>query len=266
MLAAIPEIIAVLRNQLAMIYDIAVAYGQSPSVLTKELLAAVLISAMGAGAGALVVMQGSKVLIQRVSLRAFQQIIMLLAGKVTQQMLKSMISKWLPVVGAAAMAAWSNHMTRQIGDKAVEIMQKKIEINDADGSIDEVCDVVMPENQLLVNTTKVRIQTLINLMKVDGEIAAEEQSYLQILIEQADFAEEDRVELMQGLTSNQKFAINYEILSTQPDDAIALLMDLVALANRDGTFHIAEKIYIKQVGRLVGFSDDDIEEMMKTTV
>ena len=52
-------------------------------VLSKELLAGVLLTAMGAGAGSLLVMQGSKVLVKRVALRQFQKIITLLAGKVT---------------------------------------------------------------------------------------------------------------------------------------------------------------------------------------
>lgn len=74
MLAVIPEIAIVIRNQLAMIYDVGMAYGKS-KVLTKELLAGILITAMGASAGSLLIMQGSKVLVKRVALRAFQRII-----------------------------------------------------------------------------------------------------------------------------------------------------------------------------------------------
>jgi uncharacterized protein (DUF697 family) len=119
MVAVIPEIAAVIRNQLAMIYDVGMAYGKS-KVLTKELLAGVLITALGASAGSLLIMQGSKVLVKRVALRAFQKIIAMLAGKVLQQALKSAIGKWLPVVGAAALAVWSNYLTRQVGEKAIE--------------------------------------------------------------------------------------------------------------------------------------------------
>jgi hypothetical protein len=65
MVAVVPEIAAVIRNQLAMIYDVGVAYGKR-KVLTKELLAGVLITAMGASAGSLFVMQGGKVFVKRV--------------------------------------------------------------------------------------------------------------------------------------------------------------------------------------------------------
>jgi uncharacterized protein (DUF697 family) len=129
MIAVIPEIAVVIRNQLAMIYDVGMAYGKS-KVLTKELLAGVLITAMGASAGTLFVMHGGKILVKRVALRVFQKITTMLAGKLTQQILKSSISKWLPGVGAAAMAVWSNYMTRQIGKKAIEIFEKEIVLSE----------------------------------------------------------------------------------------------------------------------------------------
>lgn len=84
MLAVVPEIAAVIRNQLVLIYDIGMAYGKG-RVLTKELLAGVLLTAMGASAGAVLIMQGNKVLVRRVSLRLFQRIIALLGGKITHQ-------------------------------------------------------------------------------------------------------------------------------------------------------------------------------------
>uniref|UniRef100_A0A832EJJ7 EcsC protein family protein n=1 Tax=Desulfacinum infernum TaxID=35837 RepID=A0A832EJJ7_9BACT len=102
MIATIPEIFTLIRNQIAMIYDVGMAYGKS-KVLNKELISGILISSMGVGAGSLLIMHGNKILVKRVSLRVFQKIIGMLAGRITQQALKSSISKWLPGVGAAAM-------------------------------------------------------------------------------------------------------------------------------------------------------------------
>jgi hypothetical protein len=67
MVAVIPEIAVVIRNQLAMIYDVGMAYGKS-KVLNKELLAGVLLTAMGSSTGSVLVMQGNKVLVKRVAL------------------------------------------------------------------------------------------------------------------------------------------------------------------------------------------------------
>jgi len=51
-----------------------------------------------------------------------------LAGQITQRLIKATISKWLPIVGAVAVAAWSYHSTTQIGQQAVEIFNKDIQI------------------------------------------------------------------------------------------------------------------------------------------
>lgn len=272
MIAVIPEIAAVIRNQLAMIYDIGMAYGKS-KVLNKELLAGILITAMGASAGSLLIMQGSKVLVKRVALRVFQSIIALLAGKITQQALKSTISKWLPIVGPAAMAVWSNYLTQQVGKKAIEILEKEIVLSE-----EIIEDVPLEIESLSVRTANIshvstssispdlpKVQTLINLIKVDGTIKAEEREHAQTIIDNADLTESEKANLMQAIDKSGKFIVDYSAFANSPDDAIGLLVDMVTLAKRDGTFHITEKMFVKQVGRLLGFSDDDIDETMATT-
>jgi uncharacterized protein (DUF697 family) len=270
MVAVIPEIAAVIRNQLAMIYDIGMAYSKS-QVLNKELLAGVFLSAMGTSTGALLVMQGGKVIVRRVSLRVFQRIVMLLAGKVTQQMLRSIVSKWLPVIGAAAMAAWSNYITRQIGKKAVEILEKPIEIE-----AEEIEDESIVEGVAKTRTYKsepiptentydytgLKIKALINLMKIDKRLKPEEQGYIQTLIENSEIDDEAKIELANLIDVAGKISVDFTLFAKAPDEAAGMLFDLIGLAKRDGEFHLAEKIYIKQAGKLMGISESDIEEAM----
>ncbi len=271
MIAVIPEIAAVVRNQLAMIYDVGMAHGKS-KVLTKELLAGVLLTALGSSAGTLLVMQGSKVLVKRVSLRAFQKLIVVLAGKITQQALKSAISKWLPVVGAAAMAAWSNYLTRQVGKKAVEIFEKEIVISD------DVVEEIPLETELSshpsvtadrsatlqISPDLPKVQTLINLIKVDGMVKAEERDYLYTIIGNADLTANEKEDLSKAIDNHVKLVVDYSFFASSPDDAIGLLVDMTTLAKRDGNFHITEKMFVKQVGKMLGFSDNDIDEVMAT--
>jgi hypothetical protein len=62
--------------------------------------------------------------------------------------------------------------------------------------------------------------------------------------------------------SGSKARIDYSKISELPDEAIGLMVDLVGLANRDSEFHITEELFIKQVGKLLGFSADEIEEVL----
>jgi len=137
MVAVVPEIAAVIKNQIEMVYDIGVANGKQAQI-TKELLAGIVMSAIGTSASSLLVMHGSKVLVKRSSLRVFQKIVSMLAGKVTQQAVKASISKWLPIVGAAFMAWLSAHLTNKIGKLADEVFSKEIEITDVEVSETEI--------------------------------------------------------------------------------------------------------------------------------
>lgn len=272
MVAVIPEIAAVIRNQLAMIYDVGMAYGKN-KVLNKELLISVLLTAFGSSAGSLLIMHGNKILVKRVALRTFQRIIEILAGRITQQVLKSAISKWLPGVGAAAMAVWSNYLTRKVGTKAIEIFEKEIILSEE--VLEEIpLDIEnVPVPTVTINRASTlgispdlsKVQTLVNLMKVDGTIKVEEREYMQTIIDNADLTESERAELTQVIDKGGKCAVVYEAFASSPDDAIGLLVDMISLAKRDGTFHITEKMFIKQVGKLIGFSDNEIDETIATS-
>ena len=95
MAASIPEIVAVIKNQMSMVYDIAKAHGHAK--VEKELIIAVLFGAVGNATTSLIVVQGQKIMVKRVGARALQNIIKILGGKITQQMAKSMAAKWLPI-------------------------------------------------------------------------------------------------------------------------------------------------------------------------
>ena len=287
MVAVVPEISLVIKNQIEMIYDIGIAYGQQ-KYLNRELLASVFAFALGTSGMGLLVMQGSKVLVKRASLRVFQRLVTMLAGKVTQRVLKSMLSKWVPVVGAAAMATWSNMSTRQVGNQAIAIFSKDLQMSDEEveeedlGGYSSVAtaktpDVVersapatqpigsqnSPSNQE-PNLDVLKVQALINLMKVDGKIEESEQSFIIPILEGLDCSDDDRFLLMEYMAGSKKFDINYQYIADSPDDAVSLMMDMVALAQQDETFHIAEKLYIRQVGKKLNFAEQEIIELMES--
>lgn len=279
MLAVAPEIITVMRNQIAMIYDVGVAYDKQ-QYLNKELLAGVLISSLGTGLitpginavpNRVIIAQGSKIIARKVSTPIFQDTARWIARKYAQQVLKSSVSKWLPVVGCTAMGLWSAYSTKQVGNKAIQIFEKEIEILDETPSLSEssieYTDNLLPTSDIEENKITgerlelLKIKTLINLMKVDGSIEPEEKEYLKTIITNANLTSAE-IQEIKNLLSAQRIEVDYSIIAKYPDDALGLLIDLIALAKRDGDFHITEKMYIKQVGKLMGFSEVDIAEMM----
>ncbi len=117
--------------------------------------------------------------------------------------------------------------------------------------------LTMHGGKILVRRASLRV-----FQKMDRRIAPEEQEYVQTLIDKAGVSDEEKIALLGSIDTDTNFSIDYAAFADVPDEAIGLLIDMVALAKRDGTFHISEKMYIKQVGKLLGFSDADIEETM----
>jgi uncharacterized protein (DUF697 family) len=266
MLAVVPELMIVIRNQIALIYDIAAANGKQ-DLMTKELAAMVFISGMGTGAGSLIVVHGGKYLVKRASLGIFQKLIVIMGGKITQAALKSAVSKWLPGVGAVAMAAWTNYMTRQIGKKANEIFSSDIVFDD---SITDI-ELIQPINESPIEATAnsksneyFKIKILINLMKIDGKSEEDELNFITSLIQTSELSIEESTSLSASLTNSDRTIEGIESIAASPDDAIGLLANLTALAKIDGQFHITEKLYIKQIGKLLKFSESDIDEVINS--
>lgn len=142
LIAVLPEIALVINNQLKMIYDIGVANGKK-DLLDKDLLVIVFATAVCTGGIAYITISGGRVMVKRVSLRVFQQIIEMTAGKITQRLIKSAVSKWIPLVGAAVMAGWSYHSTYEIGRKAVMIMEKPFDYTDDHDRGDVACPAIV---------------------------------------------------------------------------------------------------------------------------
>ena len=107
-----------------------------------------------------------------------------------------------------------------------------------------------------------RIKVLVNLIKVDGVIEEQEKEFLKDIIQGISLSKDEITLIREGLKSKAKLPVDFQALATEPDEAIGLMVDLIALAKRDGEFHITEKMYIKQVGKALNFEALDIDEMM----
>jgi uncharacterized protein (DUF697 family) len=268
-LTVVPEIVAVTRNQLAMIYEIGLAHGQE-KVITKELLAAVFAAATGASVGALVIVHGSKLIVKRASLRVFQQIVLLLGGKITQQVLKSSISRWLPMVGAAAMAAWSHYSTKMIAKEAIAVFRKEIELEgeeiDQAASAAHDATAIQTEHLALEVLQRNKLQTLINLMLADGEASSSEKGFIIDLVNGMIADQHLSTGAQAALLAKIKTSAHAEVdlsgFRSHLEEAMGLMIDLVALARRDGVVRPAEREFIESVGKAINFSATDLEDLL----
>ncbi len=264
LVAAIPEIVMVVKNQISMVYDLGIAYGQG-KVLRTEVLMYIVASAMGSATGTLAVMHGSKLLIKRSSLGVMQQLIKKLAGSIAQKILKSSVVRFLPLLGAVVLATWTKISTTSIGNKASAIFENEIQYDESTEISDVELDNAQAAEEATVNgitIEKERILCFIALIKIDGQIADEELEFIKPLIDDLDVLKAEKLHLLNLISSKDKVVYNIDVFKNNPSESIQLMIDLVALAKRDNDFHPTEKFLIKQIGKQLEFSETDIAELL----
>jgi hypothetical protein len=128
MLTLIPELLTVWRVQTKMIADIAAIYGQTPKLTREQMLYCLFRATAPTAVGALVVMIGESVLVRRTTLRAIQKIAEKVGIKVTRTLLGRSIARWLPLVGALGVGAYTYFETGRVAQTAIDLFEKVIDV------------------------------------------------------------------------------------------------------------------------------------------
>ena len=128
MVTIVPDLYAIWRVQARMVADIAAIYGKTPYLSREQMLYCLFRHAAGHIVRDLVVRVGERVLIKRASFEGLQQILRRLGFKLTQRLVGRTVSRWLPVIGAAGVAAYAYSDTLRVGKTAINLLRRDIEM------------------------------------------------------------------------------------------------------------------------------------------
>lgn len=253
---AIPEVVLLVRNQAMMIYEIGVAYGKEKS-MNRDLILSIMVSSLGVGGIGLATAQLNKFLMKKVMVSGFETMLPAFTQKISQQVLRSIIGGFIPVIGSAALAAWSRYYTKRIGMQAVAYFS-------GEGERAEEDDVQFAEATRIVEDeiARLKLRAFINLIRTDGSVSRLEKDYIKPLIESSDLNEMEKTTLLEALNHHDNFDVDFSYFKDRPNYARTLLNEMVALAKRDANINQAEKSYIREVGSILGYSDNEINELM----
>ncbi len=108
----------------------------------------------------------------------------------------------------------------------------------------------------------IRLQTLINLMKVDGVTDTTEIEFLNELSSAAKLNPEQTLDLQSRLAARNLVEVDYSPYQNHPDEALNLMLDMVNMSKQDGKLQPAEKMYIKKVTEQLSLPQNDVEELL----
>jgi len=130
MLTVLPDLVAIWRIQAQMVSDIAGLYGKDMELTRTHMLYCLFRHAASHVTRDFVVRAGQRFIIQQLSSGALRSVLTSIGITVTQRIAGTAASRWLPVVGAAAVAAYAYYDTVQVAKTAIRMLESpSLEIN-----------------------------------------------------------------------------------------------------------------------------------------
>lgn len=123
LLTILPDLVAVWHIQRQLVADIAACYGRSADLHREAMLYCMFRHASAMVARDLLVRMGERWLLRRAPMRAMERSLQRVGLVVSQRALGRGVSRWLPLVGAAAVGAYAFYDTQQVGRTAQTLFE-----------------------------------------------------------------------------------------------------------------------------------------------
>ncbi len=114
-----------------------------------------------------------------------------------------------------------------------------------------------------VDIQKLRIIILIDVAYIDNSITQKEREYINSKIEEAELTDDERFELVNYLKEGKGPKIDLNPFKQDNKEGIRLLSEVIEMLKLDRRFTLGEKLYVKKIGKELGFTPQDIAELME---
>lgn len=125
LLTVLPDLVAIWRIQGQMVADIAGLYGKDMQLTRTHMLYCLFRHAASHLARDVAVRAGERFVIRQVSTGALRNVVTGVGMSLTQRVAGTAASRWLPIVGAAAVAGYAYYDTLQVAKTATRILGVK---------------------------------------------------------------------------------------------------------------------------------------------
>ncbi len=127
-LTILPDLAAIWRLQAQMVADIGAVFGKRGKLTEESLVYCLFRHATAQVVRDLVTRMGQRVVVQRGSLRAAENVLESIGIKLVHRVARGGLWRLLPAIGALAVAGYAYYDTEQVGQTAIEFFSKEIEL------------------------------------------------------------------------------------------------------------------------------------------
>ncbi len=126
LLTILPDMYAIWRVQAQLVADIAAVYGKTGTLGKEQMIWCLFKHSAAHVAGDFVVQVGERYIVHPRSLQWIQKAVGMLGIKIAQRVLGKSVARFLPVLGAAAVARYAYIDTKNVGLAAISLFSKEI--------------------------------------------------------------------------------------------------------------------------------------------
>ena len=130
LLTLLPDMLSIWRVQAQMVADVAAVYGKTGTLGREQMLWCLFKHSLGHLARDLVVQVGERYIVRRRSLQLIQKVLGILGVKIAQRLLGRTLARYIPVLGAVAVARYAFADTKKVGSNARLLFSKKTAIEE----------------------------------------------------------------------------------------------------------------------------------------
>lgn len=123
LLTVVPDLVAIWRIQAQMVSDVAGLYGKEMQLTRTHMLYCLFRHATSQLARDVVVRTGERFLVRQLSGGALRSLLSGIGISVTQRLAGTTASRWVPVLGAAAVAGYAYFDTLQVAKTAMRLLE-----------------------------------------------------------------------------------------------------------------------------------------------
>lgn len=205
-----------------------------------------------------------------------KKIATMLGYKMTKESFAKGVGKIIPIIGGVISGGLTLLTFRPCAKRLQKTLQEEMEFfyksMNMDGTEihakdktqdDEYIPFEMVDSSEPYNSEEQIILVLISIAHIDKSITLKEREYINKKIEEVDLSDERKNELGTYLQTGNVPKINLKLFKDNDMEGIHLLSEAIELLKLDNRFTLGEKMYIKKIGKELGFTSDDIEGMMK---
>ena len=127
-LTILPDLAAIWRLQAQLVADIAAVFGKRGNLTEASIIYCLFRHAAAQAVRDLVTRMGERIVVQRVSMRATDTLLQTIGVKLVYRVTRRGFWRWMPAIGAVAVAGYAYYDTVQVGQTALEFFSKDVDV------------------------------------------------------------------------------------------------------------------------------------------